>query len=299
MATRKIQGAAVLKDTLFEDNFAEKGGGGVFVDDAAALDIDCDLPLRDPKGGASWNLSNIVLCLRLTENAVGDDGYGPDIASAATSFVMVLVFRNGSIEHRESVDPGAALDIPNWRSGDSLPEMSISLVDHFHQGPAIPTQRETTNAVVNDQLQVMVESPDGLVSNRLVANISDGNVDLTVGVPLRLPGDYTLLIWIGDNKKDEVTLHVTCRDCVIGEVSTLDGRLCLKCEATHYNFKPTGGRCLVCPEDAHCDQWGIKPKRDHWIPSPCFPEVKECLSEDACRGGKLKRLFQNRFWAVR
>jgi len=89
-------------------------------------------------------------------------------------------------------------------------------------------------------------------------------------------------------------LTVSIRGCQVDEEPTSGNELCQDCGQISYNFDPTmPGGCTPCPDGATCEGRYVVPRRGRWHKSPCHIEIKECLSEDACRYRDRRGELQN------
>ena len=231
-------------------------------------------------------------------NTVEEGGYGRDVATPAISFYATLYYEDGTII---SLAQKEAHHIDKWKSGDSLPRLQISMYDTFGQGPARQTSRtvnfdlaELSYVWVPDYtsyVTAVMSSPDGLLSNDMIADLTSGEGNITAGPPFVKPGDYSAVTSIPDMpKNNSITLNVTIRQCVINEYPRRDRKQCIECEAGHYNFDPEKGICQVCPDNADCTEEFILPTSTYWNAFPCSQHVQRCLHEDACRGLDVSEL---------
>lgn len=289
-----------LSSMVFQGNHAHQAGGGFFVDLASSIDCDCkdtgSIPYS-PEAAAPFSLGDGYFvsnfdCKDMKGNTVSDGGYGPTAATPTTSFYVTLIFDNGT---RQRLGVGSAFDILDWKAGDVLPIVEFSLFDHFYQGPAA-TKSTSAVADLKSQHQLVrydvyakanLVSPDGLIPNPLIADVSTGTGNITVGGPLQIAGNYSLLLWIGDKMTENITINIVLRDCTVNEQLTHGGTFCSECDTEHYNIHPMNDSCKPCPDHCSCSAWGVAPKKKHWIPSPCSTAVKECLSDEACSYSKL------------
>ena len=236
----------------------------------------------------------------MQDNTVEEGGYGRDVATPAVHFYAALYYENGTTT---SLAEKKAHRIDKWKSGDRLPELQISMYDTFGQGPA----RQTSRAVNFDLAELsyvwvpdytsyvpaVMTSPDGLLSNDMIANLTSGEGNITAGPLLVKPGDYSAVTSIPDMPDDNsITLNVTIRQCVINEYPRRDRKQCIECEPGHYNFDPEKGICQVCPDNADCSEEFILPAPSYWNAFPCSQHVQQCLHEDACRGLDVSELEQ-------
>lgn len=283
--------------TRFDENHAGVAGGAYFIDKIDALDTDCSLRSTfTDLYGRNYHSSNYY-CNSMMDNSVAEDGYGANIATAVTFFNVYLVFENGT---RLMLAPGDAFRFSDWRSGALLPEMQFVVLDRFLQGPGLTNSRcaaageHSQNLLVQYEgfAKATVESPDGLIPNQLVTDVSNGTGSIRVGRPLSRPGDYSLVLWIAENKTMNITIDVTIRQCIINEYPNFNGTLCSDCDTNHYNFHPQSRNCTPCDSDADCFSVFTLPHPGHWNAFPCAPNIEKCVINDACRDSNVTELME-------
>lgn len=253
---------------------------------SCSLDLHAVVPFS-PDDGLN---SMAVDCSTMKSNSVGEEGYGPNIATAATSFYLTAFDAE-----KLDVIVGDTGSIPGHKSGDLLPILQVTAFDHFNQGPALTKPTTLMNSSLEDFPLLDYDAfakatadsedcelSDCLVPNPLITDVSSGAGNITVGAPLQKPGNYSLLLWVGDDKSANIKINVILRNCTVNEASVQDGMLCEECNANRYNFEPENGNCEPCPDDCACSGWGVAPTEHHWISSPCSTDVMDCLSETAC-----------------
>jgi len=282
-----------MTNTFFVSNRAEIAGGGYFVDELKFLSTDCDLEQVKEITAESGALTDNVKCTSVHSNSVGKLGYASNVATNAVGFYLEAIRQNKS---NTRVMVGHTYSINSWRGGDILPDFVTVMVDSFGQGPALSRgkQAQVSNGLLmfDGSVNAFAESPDGLISCPLEADVSGGIGTFSLGAPLKEPGTYSLEFWFGESTKSNVTVYVTFRECQINEetTSTASGILwCDECDAKHFNFYPES-KCRNCPERCDCSEWGVSSKEGYWMPSPCFTNAWRCLSGDACEYGKLTLL---------
>jgi len=277
----------VFNETIFENNHAERGGGACFINKIGSLVFmqDCTRDVDESPAAFRGQISSNFNCSWMKRNSVGDGGYGKDVATVAERFAVHVVYRNGTTDF---VLSGASYQMPLWMSGRGFPVFVIVMLDHFLQAGAL-TESTDQNQILSAQVKfdgytkATVASFDGLIPNAMVTNVSSGTGNLSVGAPFQIPNDYSLVMWIEDEMSSAITVNVTLRECMINEESKLGNTLCERCDSNHFNLDPEDSECEPCPLNSNCSSWGLMPKKNHWIPSPCYPKKAiECLSEEAC-----------------
>ena len=224
-------------------------------------------------------------------NTVGEGGYGPDIATPAIGYYVTLYYKNGT---NVPLRQGDEYGMGKWKSGEDLPVIEVSMYDHYGQGPARRGSGdaraqlgEMDDVYLSSYLsyaRAVLVSPNGLLPNDLVGNLTSGRDNITVGPPLVTPGNYTASLIVPDLNEERVTLSVNIRTCVINEVQRDDNRGCIECKPGRYNFDPETSTCTVCPENGDCSGKYALPKSGHWNAFPCSHKMQKCVFEEACRG---------------
>ena len=222
---------------------------------------------------------------------MGEGGYGPEIATPAIGYFVTLYYKNGT---NVPLGQGDGYDLGTWESGDDLPVIEVSMYDHYGQGPARRGSRdaraqlgELEDVHLSNYLsyaRAVLVSPDGLLPNDLVGNLTSGRDNITVGPPLVTPGQYTATLIVPDLNEERVTLSVDIRTCVINEVPRDDNRGCIECKPGRYNFDPETSTCTVCPDNGDCSGKYALPKSGHWNAFPCSHHMQKCIFEEACHG---------------
>lgn len=282
-----------MHGTTLQQNYAEIAGGACYVENLDALVTDCKLKPAVAFSADTDFFSDNFNCDIMVGNTVGSGGYGPSIASPATSFYAMLApeKRNGI-----QLGSGSIKRIRYLKPGDVFPPVAVVMVDSFHQGPAlVKTLTGLSEFGTHSEQQVhsesfgkaTIDSEDGLILNPTIADVSNGYGVITVGEMHQQPGDYSLVVWAGDDASSNITLQVSLSTCSINEQFIEDAEICSECDKDHFNFLSSNisSSCELCPDECDCTFWGLKPHKNHWIPSPCSTAVKECLSEDACDYG--------------
>lgn len=285
-----------IYDTQFTDNHAEKVGGAYYIENIEVLATDCLIPAGDSViEGKGYKSSNFQ-CASMKNNSAIE--YGDNIAGAARSFQVKLDFLNGTVRHFEA---GDTFPIPSWKSGIMIPTFNVTTFDALRQGPAISRTHGAYSTITNGLDEAVelvgyvvarIESPDKLIYNQLSTRVENGNGSLTVGVPLKSPGNYILKLWVGEDQRTVTIIKVEIRSCIVNEKTTLNGTLCIICDGNEYNFAPKRDSCTTCPDNCLCDKWGIKPTDNFWLPHPCHTNAMLCLTEIACNFGKPVLFFR-------
>lgn len=285
-----------VNSTTFRNNHAERAGGAIFTERISAIDMKCD-----PAPKASWRAVrglclNNFKCSIMTGSSVGKGGYGKNIATLAEDFVLEVIYEDGLIRR---IPRGESYSIRHWKSGDKMPIFKIVMLDFFFQSGALTKavsscQESSVLSSFDGYTKATMDSRDKLIPNPLITNVSAGTGNITAGALFNTPNRYSLELWTGDNKSKTIVVNITIRGCQINEQSNRNKTVCDDCGRDHYNFDPEKGRCMPCPDDCDCTEWGLAPKKKHWIPSPCFPNVMECLSDRACHRGWFLNTLDSR-----
>lgn len=261
------------------------------------LNIDCDLSPIKNATSPSVNFVDNVDCNRLRNNSVADGGYGAQVAFDATKFVVKRL-EDGEIVHYA---PGRDLEIEDWKSGDAIPTMAIILLDELGQGPAsrrakvdqandkdyFPqsnTKAEFNLAEYAENVNIIVEPLDQLLDSKLMFDVVNGTGNIAIGRPFQKPGNYSLAVWMANENQNNMTIHVTIRECIINEEPSLNRTVCRECDSNQYNVLSSEFRCELCPENANCSSPFILPENGYWNAFPCSNQIQRCFSTKACKG---------------
>ena len=280
----------------FTENHASVAGGAIFARNDYHMAF-FGLEYENTKEGrpdqdfaSAWFAKNPVY-EAMKGNTVGEGGYGPRIATRAMGYHVTMRHENGT---HISLEQGDEYDLGKWESGDDLPIIEVSMYDHYGQGPARRGSRdaraqlgELEDVHLSDYMsyaRAVLVSPDGLLPNDLVGNLTSGRDNITVGPPLVTPGQYTADLIVPDLNEEHVTLSVDIRTCVINEVPRDDNRGCIECKPGRYNFDPETSTCTVCPDNGDCSGKYALPKSGHWNAFPCSHHMQKCIFEEACHG---------------
>lgn len=258
------------------------------------MDIDCDLNIPELPLESEDSVQTTFQCDTFTKNTIGKDGYGANIATASESFLVSLLFLDGS---KTLYQPGQPKDPLTWKAGSQLPTFVIIMIDYFRQGPALSKRQNAVSpcnvandadSVLSDTIYAILSSLDTLFYNQLVTNVASGKNNITVGGLFAAPDTYSLLVWIETDPFQTVEIKVHFRECIVNEEYIYNNTLCVDCDANHYNFNPKKLSCQDCPENCNCTTWGIFPENGYWMHSPCSSKAFSCLSDDSCIFGTPK-----------
>ena len=252
-----------IGNTKFVRNNADRAAGGLFIDRGNALDtrhFECshDPHVLEDFSSEDGIYANTIHCGQMKDNSVDENGYGQDVATAAVSFYLTVMYEDGP----KNYSIGDTVRIPENKSGSLLPDLKVTVFDHLHQGPALTKSQNLLDPLETEERLVRydafvkatvdaadTETSGSLIKNPLIADLRNGTGIINLGDPFQIPGDYSLILWIEDDKSRNITIEVTLRECTINEESERDGTLCNECDSNHYNFDPKNGICETCPDD--------------------------------------------------
>ena len=200
------------------------------------------------------------------------DLYGPVIASYARS-VKGFTDSTGQADSEEPVKNNQLVS-KNYRSGDSLPVLLIDVLDGYGQSPALGEG----DAFV----QATMYSPNGIFSGEVNMQVNDKRMGFPPISGFQRPGQYEIQIHFSEPGLETLVVEVEVRDCKLGEFIQENGKLCVLCSGSQYNFDPDASMCQPCPENGNCTTDVIHPNRGYWHRTPCSRHVQRCLSREAC-----------------
>ena len=263
----------------FVDNNAQTSGGAIFLEDPDVLRYSCffketgtpPLPFNRVTFESLASLRSLQdTCPTWRENKAGD--FGPIIASYARS-IRVLGPDNATRLNQKTEGRHQFL-FEDHRSGDPLPRMFAIVLDGF--GQSLPYGRG------DKYVEAMMESPDELFMGTVKTTLDQRQKELPIIYSLQQRGRYTVTITFSEPALLSIAFEVEIRDCKIGEFVQEDGKLCVPCSSTQYNFDTNASACVPCPLNANCTSSTIAPNKGYWHRTPCSRHLQECVSSDAC-----------------
>ena len=265
-----------LIGTRFTHNSAS-AGGALFISDPGTVRYNCSDASRDSdlhlySGGAFDRLEVLDAsggCPDWTENEASL--FGDLMASYARALRPFVRYRRA--------DPfkewnSTVLRINDYRSGDTLPSILLTVVDGFGQGPV----RGTGNASV----EAIVRSEEQFFAGSIRVLIDDGEAEISGIAGFQLPGVYRVNIDFSEDVFPTRTIVISVRDCTFGESRQANGTLCSPCSETEFNFDADQA-CQACPENGDCSiAMAIQPRSGYWHSTPCSQTIQECPIREAC-----------------
>lgn len=283
-ARRILDAFVVLRGTVFLENFAKVGGGGIMAAHPNHTYFMCaftpkekDLDSREiaaryitEMGDVEFTKLSEDRCKTWKHNSVANGGYGP-LKGGYVSYAKVTFKGNESSEDK--------LLFERNQKNSELPLIYVVLFDEFNQSPAEP-QIDHPNLIVNITAENEID-----LSGQLNAMFDRGKAVFD-GVILRgPPGYHNLTLIFSDKRIDPVFIPLEIAACSIDWFSVSNGKDCQKCDPGTYNFDSSNTGCSDCPDNAQCRYWGIEPKSKFWLPFPCYERPRECLTDAACNYG--------------
>ena len=270
-----------MANTTLMDNKARSAGGAVFIDTVAALRLNCSD--RSKEQGLEFypeeewkTIKRLVsvddICTSWENNTA--ERYGPDAGTSAFNVRKEIADKETGLLR---LVQESSYTILNHRSGESFPQIILTLVDELGQGPAVGEN--------NKDIKAVMSSPDGFFV---------GSVRKPVGIEgARLSakgfvqsGNYKILIVFEGADLESFEITVEVKPCDIGEVPSGNGTFCVSCNVASYSFSPEeDAECHPCPENGDCSSQVILPNRGYWHQTPCSEHIQRCLTEEACDSG--------------
>lgn len=214
------------------------------------------------------------VCESSEKNRVENGGYGPLLASYATSTRIIHGNDRNSTQD--------LVRVKRNQRNPTLEPVQVVLVDYFNQSFAetnfdhpILMATLSTNDKISFSGQVMTTFKRGQASFE----------DIIVKGPA---GIYNLTVALSDERIQNVSIMLEILPCPIDWVNTNDGNDCEQCFPGTYNFDLNATRCRDCPDNAECRYWGIQPKRNFYVSYPCYEKPTECLTKAACDYGTFQ-----------
>ncbi|GAX73318.1 hypothetical protein CEUSTIGMA_g772.t1 [Chlamydomonas eustigma] len=304
-----IQGAVVFNDCLFKSNFATNGGGiWVYRTCNPSTDATCgSVSLLAPtflnntaRGGGgggiyTYDSSEVTYtCPSSTANSslgglnmgciswLGNNAtYGPLVATTAVSLSVVTP---------------ASSNVSDYNSDSSLPVL-IAVKDAFNQtitGGSMESSASfsCTGVTTAPSGITVVSSSAGLASyTGLALRATPGTYLLSFSelhpntfLNFSVSGTYHTL--------QPVSIQVNIRNCLVGEITTLQHDLCTYCAGDTYSFNPANISCDKCDTSLETCDFNksatntigsiLVPLNGNWHSSPWSPQVQSCPLADAC-----------------
>lgn len=205
-------------------------------------------------------------------NKLASGAYGRVVGTFGQTINVTIYSTGGS---QLSGDSELGFTLPQVKSGVALPVIKITTIDAFGN----------THAPMLHSEAMVLSNQDGFLSQPIVLSFEDGACIMNSIISFVVPGTYMLQLKprYDDDILEETSLTILVRNCVINEVSSLEGKVCLTCGEASYNFNLSKeGTCTSCPENANCTTRYIKPKDGYWHADPCHARLKRCIAEEAC-----------------
>ena len=212
-------------NTTFSDNSAEIAGGAIFAGYMDAVRFRCsadgedaDLAFYKQREWQSLIRLKSVddLCSSWRHNRA--ENYGADVATYPAMAQMTV---EGDKSKTES---GEEYTFKGHRSGKELPTMTVELLDELRQGPARNRRL----------LKASLSSLDDFLIGTVTMEMKRGTAVFR-GIRGFVPaGDHNLTLEFDDAAVGNISIVVSVRNCLIGEVVST-GSLCADCSSTTYN----------------------------------------------------------------
>eukprot|EP00210_Caulerpa_lentillifera_P003958 g3777.t1 len=270
-------GSVVLLNTHFIGNLANLSGGAIITTRANGVLIDCESKgqLRGFVNKSSLHsltsISSNSSCSSRKSNQESSNTSKIDVSTFGQKFNLSLATNDG-VELVGDLESGYVLK--NVSSGTQLPQINVTILDEFEEGPAFTEPRS---------FESRLSSLNGFFSGLYPVNISNGVGKFSDVAGFARPGNYTLQIESDIPSLRTFNVTVIVRECLVDEEPTSDRLTCQECDAVSYNFNTSQvGGCTQCPRNANCAGRYIVPNEGHWHKSPCHNTVQECLVEKAC-----------------
>ena len=263
----------------FVNNEAQTSGGGIFLEDPDVLRYSCflrdtetpPLPLNRAIFGSLAALRSLQdTCPTWRDNKAGD--FGPIVASYARS--IRVIGPNNDTRQNQTDEGSHRFFLEDHRSGDPLPRMFAIVLDGF--GQSLPYGRG------DKYVEATIESPDAFFIGTVKTTLDQYQKELPTIYSLQQRGRYTVIIDFSEPVLPSIVIEVVIRDCKIGEFVQEDGKLCVPCSSTQYNFDRDASMCMPCPMNANCTSSAIAPNKGYWHRTPCSQHLQECVARDAC-----------------
>lgn len=277
-------GIVVLRGVDLDGNRAEAGGGGIMASHPRQVILNCSMqattmPITQniTEGFVRRFVSNQMQRLMDTEcpfwreNSVAESGYGPVKATFASS-ASACMLKGDRCERLTD-------RLPEHRSTELIPAVKITLVDQFGQLPA-EAHPDSKDISVTTKSSRHVR-----LFGQLSVGFERGEASITDAAVTGQPGRYRLVLHFSDKRIDDIRLSTALAECSIGEESVVDNTACQTCEMGTYSVRKPLDKCEDCPDNCVCNRWGIAPKSNYWISSPCTTKAEKCLSDIACDYG--------------
>eukprot|EP00210_Caulerpa_lentillifera_P000356 g349.t1 len=269
----------ILLNTNFTNNSAQSCGAAILSTDPHGVLVSCAYKQRkqesfltDKQYQYFHSIHPKRLCSSWKGNWLPPSAYGGVVGTYGREFSFSL---NSLNQVKMSGNISSGFVLKNVRSGERVSSILVTIVDIYGNGPA-PT--------FDDPVEVVVSSPDGFFQGNISLLIQDSIGEINQIIGFKPPGNYTILIIPQNPVLITANLTVIVRGCQVDEEPTTGNELCQDCGQIAYNFNPLlPGGCTPCPAGATCEGRYIVPRRGKWHKSPCHIQIKNCLSEDACR----------------
>ena len=260
-------------------NHAAVAGGGIFVQDANILRYSCsakrtsvphEFYSNETLATLDTFLPHRTVCPNWKSNSA--QRYGPIFASYAQSTRALI--KNLDNPNEEALVEDHRVVVRDHRSGDPLPPLFIDVVDGFGQNLSLG--REDADVLAT------ISSPDRFISGKLTVPLDEQRKQFPAISDLQQPGVYEIHINFSEPQLPALLIEVEVRSCRIGEFVQENGKLCVPCSGSQYNFRSNHSACVPCPEHGNCTANIIHPAKGYWHRNPCSQYMQQCLSREAC-----------------
>lgn len=265
-----------LNGCQFTENTASAAGGAIYASYPRVFRYLCDpieteRPLKPYTDAVLESMPSLdskeAPCKSWKGNTAGI--YGSITGSPARFFNVFEKTENGTKGKEIDV---STYKVVNYESGTPLPGFEIQLVDEFQQGPASGSGNETIEARMYS---------NGLFVGSVIVLLEEGKGSFTGIRGYAKPKDYIVTVAFNATTLNSFSYVVTVRHCQIGEQSTDDKAICIKCTTDQYNFHPDSS-CQSCPPHADCSTQFIHPQENYFHWYPCSTHLQSCLLRDGC-----------------
>ena len=214
--------------------------------------------------------------------------YGQTVGTSAKMAKITVEYEGETTE----VLSGEVFVVRDYVGGNTLPKLTIELLDELKQGPAV---------FGNANIHATLSTSEGFQVGDVTPSVNGQIADLPRMIGFGLPGTYNMTIKFVDRfgqegfsfigAIDPFTMTVHVRNCTIGEVPVGKTKICNNCSTSAYNFDPEAEECQPCPEHGDCTTRVIIPNAGYWHASPCSVNIARCLTSYACNfDNRLERL---------
>ncbi|CAD7697135.1 unnamed protein product [Ostreobium quekettii] len=260
----------VMSNLNFTSNMATAAGGALFATHAEDIWISegfFSQPLQLTNvtaDGASFASTGLTMI----GNGVGQDGFGPNVASSVTLLNRTSeLTENGFFEE-------------DHKGSDLLPKITFDVCDAFNQ--------RIRAGITDSELKVTASGSDAtgkdFVSGQRTADAVGGLV-LFDGIRVSSkPGSFNLTFEAAGLRAqlEPAVGRLSVRDCRPGEFNFTEQSFCAECNRGVFSLLPTV-QCRKCDDRAHCPGGAaLVPLPGFWHSSPFSLRLHKCILEEAC-----------------